>query len=173
MIGTPQGDGLTWGHNCLTHWYRSGGVLQQMHRRCGIGPERAMLTQAPVHDVYDRRPRLTRIPRSSATPSNGVWLLISDGIYAEPGLRLDRAKSPYQEQCYTGLCFHGPPAGEFYVGPRRQHPARWGGRSTQLMGSSFLIWNGQCSTPPREGGRGKNVVCRKLTVLQYDQSIID
>lgn len=157
MIGIAQGGGLTRGHHCLAFWYRSGGALQQMHRRCGIGTESAMLTQAPVHDVYDRRPRLTRIPRSSALPSNGVWFLISDGLHAEPGLRLFRPKGPYQEHCLYGSTYVSVGlvvAGGFRLGPRRQHPARWGGRSTQLMGPSFLIWNGQRNRPPREEGGG-------------------
>lgn len=47
-----------------------------------------------------------------------------------------------------GLMF----AGAFYArGPRRRHPARWGGRSTELMEPSFLIWNGRRTRPLREG----------------------
>lgn len=180
-----QGGGWTRGHHhCLTHWYHSGGVVEQMDPSVRkLVAECAMLTQAPVHDVYDRRPRLTKIPGSSATPANGGWLLISDGLHAEPSLRLGPPKKV--PTVSTGIRFCGTPGSLTrgksyitctYVGPRRQHPAKWRGRSTKVMGPNFLNWNGQHNQPPREGGKGRNVVCHKLhklTVSQCDQSTID
>lgn len=71
-------------------------------------------------------------------------------------------------------------AGGLFIvrGPRRQHPVRWGGRSTQLIEPSFLIWNGQRNRPLREGwgrreGEGERGLPQADGLAVCDQSIID